>query len=147
MKILDSKLTNLAAFSGVSLSVTSSVGGSVIAAERVALGFQIALGAVLFVSAVLLLLGVVVCFRNLTPKLYLGIDEKAADKRLMAKQLKRDPEVVLLGYAATRVDELKRARSINERKADAATRAFRLIGGGFAALILAVPLIVVGTVV
>lgn len=146
MKVLDSKLTNLAAFSGVSLSITSSLGASVIAADRVPLGFQIALGSLLLASAVLLLVGVVVCFRNLTPKLYLGIEVDDAKARLTPQQLKRSLELALAKFAATRVAELERARAVNKTKAEAATRAFSSVAVGFSGLILAIPVTVVGTV-
>lgn len=43
MRIIDSKLSNLAAFSGLSISVSGGVGGSVLAAGKLQLGFEIGL--------------------------------------------------------------------------------------------------------
>jgi hypothetical protein len=68
MKTMDGKLTQLAAFSGVSISISGSVGGSVLAAGHLRHGFLIALGTCVGVAACLLLAAVVIAFRALSPK-------------------------------------------------------------------------------
>src|SRR4051794_10464683 len=65
MKTLDNKLVSIAAFSGVSLSVSGSVGASVVANGSLSLGFTIALGATLTVAVLLLLIAVLCCFAGL----------------------------------------------------------------------------------
>jgi hypothetical protein len=55
MKVLDGKLTNIAAFSGLALSIGGAVGSSVVVSGRLGLGFTIALGAVLSIAVSLLL--------------------------------------------------------------------------------------------
>jgi hypothetical protein len=62
---LDGKLTSIAAFSGLSLSISGSVGATVVAGGKLNTGFTIALDSVLGVAAGLFLASVIVCFSAL----------------------------------------------------------------------------------
>ncbi len=147
MRIIDGKLTNLAAFSGVSIAISGSVGGSVLAGGKLALGFAIALGATIAVAATLLLCGVVTAFRGLSPKAYEGIDEPSAEARVEQGSLERTADEAWARFASTLVVHLVSARQANDAKADATTRAFWLVGAGFAILVLAIVVTAVGSVV
>jgi ABC-type transport system involved in multi-copper enzyme maturation permease subunit len=147
MQTVDGKLTQLAAFSGVSLSISASVGGSVVAARHLSLGFSIALGACLVVASALLLSAVIVAFRALSPKLYHGVDEAAVIDRTTPNALEADPAEAMARFAASRRDILIIARGINDQKADATAHVFVLVGLGFAALVLGVVVTTVGSVV
>jgi hypothetical protein len=147
LRILDGKLTNLAAFSALSISISGGVGGSVIAGGRLALGFAIALGAVIGLAAVLLLLGVIAAFRGLSPKDFEGVTEGDAEARLTQGALERPPDEAWATFASTVVAQLVSARAANDKKAEAVTTVFRLVGCGFGVLVLAVLLTAVGAVV
>jgi hypothetical protein len=145
-RVLDGKLGQLAAFCGVSISITGAVGGSVVAAGRLSLGFTIALGAVLSTAALLLLAGVVLAFRGLAPKDFAGVSRNGARGRLKEERLALPASEGLPRLAATYVKVLERAREVNENKAQATTRAFVCVGLGFASLVLALLTAVVGSV-
>jgi hypothetical protein len=147
MKTLDSKLTQLAAFSGVSISISGSVGGSVLAAGHLHYGFLIALGACISIAACLLLAAVVIAFRGLAPKDYRGIDEAAPRQRTTVEAMQREPAVVVAEIAAARRDIFLAARVVNDRKARATSRTFTCVGMGFGALVLGVLVTTVGSVV
>src|SRR4051812_41156837 len=101
MKVLDAKLTNIAAFSGVSISISGSIGGSVLAANRLSLGFSIALGGTLTVAGVVLLSAVAACFAGLAPKNYKGISEDAAQDRVKRGRLRKEPAEAIAIMAST----------------------------------------------
>ena len=147
MRALDGKLTQLAAFSGVSISISGGLGGSVLASGRLPLGFAIALGASIAVAAGFLLAGVITAFRTLSPKLYQGVDEQAVIARTTPNALRREPSEAVATFAATRRIVLVEARQINDRKADCATRTFRWVGCGFSALVVALLVTAIGSVV
>ncbi len=147
MRIIDGKLTNLAAFSGLSISVSGGVGGSVLATGRLPLGFAIALGSTLALAATLLLGGVVTAFKGLKPRGYQGVEESAAEARLLQGSLERDVQDAWASFAATLVVNLVSARQANDAKATAAIRTFWLVGAGFSLLVLAIVVVAVGSVV
>lgn len=135
MRGLDAKLTQLAGFSGVSIAITSGLGGTLLAADRLQPGFTIALGACLGAAGVLLLAAVVSSFRALAPKDYQGVEETALSERTSPNSFKRPPDHAIASFAATRRDVLLAARTINDRKAASAARVFVLVGLAFAALV------------
>ena len=132
---LDRKLTNIAAFAGLSLSISGAVGGTVLAAGRLNPGFTIALGSVLSLAAVLFLASVIACFVGLAPKPYEGIADRGARKRISRKRLERPPEEVLRILANTYyLKFLPQARQSNHTKVRRVKIAFWFVGGGFAIL-------------
>ena len=147
MRGLDAKLTQLATFAGVSISISGGLGASVLASAKLALGFLIALGACIAVAASLLLAAVITAFRALAPKLYRGVDEASVVARTTPNALKRRPEDAIAVVAASRRDVLVAARGINDRKAIWATRVFILVGFAFGALVLGLVVTAVGSVV
>jgi hypothetical protein len=147
MKTLDGKLTQLAAFSGVSISISGSVGGSVLAAGHLKHGFLIALGSCVGVAACLLLAGVVIAFRGLSPKWYRGIDESTPKLRTKPEALQREPSLAIAEIAAGRRDIFLAARAVNDKKATATTRTFVCAGAGFALLVVGLLVTAVGSVV
>jgi hypothetical protein len=147
MKTMDGKLTQLAAFSGVSISISGSVGGSVLAAGHLKHGFLIALGSCIGVAACLLLAAVVIAFRALSPKWYRGIDESAPVMRTTPEALLRDPSVAIAQIAAGRRDIFLTARRVNDKKAKATVRTFVCAGLGFAFLVAGLLITAIGSVV
>jgi hypothetical protein len=147
LRILDGKLTNLAAFSGVSLAISGSVGGSVLAAGKLSLGFSITLGATVAIAASLLLAGVISAFSGLHPHEYEGITEADAEARLTQRSLERSEDEAWAQFAATAVVNLVSARMANDSKADTVERTFRLVGAGFSVLVVALLITAVGSVV
>jgi hypothetical protein len=147
MKTIDSKLTQLAAFSGVSISISGAVGGSVLAAGHLPHGFLIALGACIGLAASLLLATVVIAFVALSPKRYRGIDPVAVVRRTKPEELARAPTDAIAFIAAGRRDMFLTARAVNDKKATAATRTFVCAGLGFGFLVLGLLITAVGSVV
>jgi len=147
MRGIDSKLTQLAAFAGVSISISGSVGGSVLAAGRLSPGFLIALGSCLALGVSLLLAAVISAFRALSPKAYQGIDEEAVADRVTKEALARPPDQAIATFAGSRRDVLFKARSIIDGKADAAIRTFIWAGCGFVMIVLGLLVTAVGSVV
>jgi len=147
MKTIDGKLTQLAAFSGVSISISGGLGGSVLAAGHLPHGFLIALGACIGLAAGFLLTAVVIAFRALSPKLYRGIDVAAVQSRTTPDALVRDPSEAIAVIAAGRRDVFLTARDVNDRKARATTRTFISAGLGFGLLVVGLLVIAVGSVV
>jgi hypothetical protein len=143
---IDAKLTQLASFSAVSISISGGLGAGVLASSRLDLAFLIALGTCISVAAALLLAAVITSFRALAPKLYQGVDEAAVDHRTTPNSLKRPPQEAMASFAASRRDVLKAARAINDRKAKSASRAFLLVGLAFATLVLGLVNTAVGSV-
>jgi hypothetical protein len=121
-RTIDGKLTQLAAFSGVSISISGAIGGSVLAAQHLPAAFLIALGACLGLAALWLLAGVILAFRALAPKLYEGTDEREVIARTTPNTLRSDPATVIATFAGTHRDVLVAARKINDQKASATTR-------------------------
>ena len=147
LRSIDAKLSQLAAFSGVSISISATVGGSVLAAGRLSLGFLIALGASITLAAAFLLFAVITAFRGLAPKLYIGPTEEAITARTTGDALRREPEDVMATFVGSRRDVLVHARAINDGKARATTKTFIFAGTGFALIVLAVVVTAVGSVV
>lgn len=146
MTAIDGKLTQLSAFSGVSISISAGVGGSVLAAGRLPEGFAIALGACLGLAAIMLLTAVIRSFGALSPKLYHGIDEAAVAARTTPAALRTSPDVMVATIAAGRRDMLIAARAVNDRKARATTVTFVLVGIGFLLLVASLLVTAVGAV-
>jgi len=147
MKVLDSKLSSLATFSGLTLSVTATLGANVVVAGRLCQAFTVALGAVLVLAALALLLGVFSCFRGLRPKEYRGITLKAAASRVTPTRLGLPPQEALPVLAATYyTDLLPAARAANNVKLDRVVDAFRWTRLGLGLLVGALVLAVVGAV-
>jgi len=145
---LDSKLTNLAGFAGVSLSISGSVGSSVVLAGHLSLGFTIAVGACLATAVVFLLATVIACFIWLAPQNYPGLAERGSRGRLDEDRLSQDPSEALVNLAATYYLELlPKYRAINLEKANDLRRAYVLVSVGFSAIALALVVAVVGAVV
>jgi hypothetical protein len=147
MATIDGKLQQLAAFSGVSISISGAIGGSVLAAGDLPLGFLIALGALLGLASTTLLSGVICGFIALSPKLYHGIDEAAVATRVTEEALSREPATAIATFAGSRRDMLIAARTINDKKAEATITMFRLVAVGFACLVAGLLVTAVGSVV
>jgi hypothetical protein len=147
MRTIDSKLTQLAAFSGVSISISGAVGGSVLAAGHLPHGFLIALGACVGLAATLLLATVVLAFVALSPKRYRGIDPVAVMRRTKPEELARIPADAIAFIAAGRRDMFLASRAVNDTKATAATGTFVCAGLGFGFLVLGLLVTAVGSVV
>src|SRR5689334_14706030 len=77
MKVLDAKLSNLATLSGLSLSISASLGANVLVAGGLDTGFMIALGATLACAVALLLATTLTAFLGLRPKQYRGLTLKS----------------------------------------------------------------------
>jgi hypothetical protein len=147
MKTIDGKLSQLAAFCGVSISIVGGVGGTVLAKGSLPHGFSIALGASVGVAAVFLLATVVFAFRALSPKLYRGIDESAVEARTTPDALNREPSDAIAVIAAGRRDVFKTARNVNDKKAEQAIRLYICAGLGFGFLVVGVLIVAVGSVI
>jgi hypothetical protein len=146
MKVLDGKLSNVAAFSGVSLSVSGALGANVIASGRLEGSFEVAIGIALAAAVALLLAGVVSCFHGLTPKDFSGITPAAAAERVWPSSLRREPSEALAKIASTyATDILPQARWTNKKKVAATKRAFWLVGLGLAANVATLGLIVIAS--
>ena len=146
MRGIDAKLSQLAAFSGVSITISGGLGANVLASSRLGDGFLIALGACISIAALLLLIAVVSAFSALKPKLYKGVDEASVGARTTPNALRRQPEEAIAVFAASRREALITARAINDRKAKAASRSFVLVGAAFGALVASLIVTAVGSV-
>jgi hypothetical protein len=148
MKVLDGKLTNIAAFSGLALSIGGAVGSSVVVSGRLGLGFTIALGAVLSIAVSLLLARAILALSGLAPKNYRGITLEAARARVTPKRLELAPEEAVARLASTYYTAmLPQAREANQARCEAFKWAFRLVAGGLAGLVSGLILSSVGAVV
>jgi hypothetical protein len=124
-KVLDSKLTSIAAFSGVSLSISGSVGANVLASGNLRDGFVIFGGAGLVVAASLFLFVVLKCFSGLRPKNFEQISQTAAAERVGAERLGEEPAAARARLATTYyLNILPKAREANEEKLDAVHGAY-----------------------
>jgi hypothetical protein len=147
MRTIDGKLTQLAAFSGVSITISGGLGGSVLAAGHLPRGFLIALGACIGLAACSLLAAVVIAFRALSPKLYRGIDVATVQSRTTPNALKREPSEAIAHIAAGRRDIFLATRAVNDEKARATTKTFVCAGLGFGLLVIGLLVTAVGSVV
>ena len=147
MRTIDGKLTQLAAFSGVSISISGAIGGSVLAAQHLPAAFLIALGACLGLAALWLLAGVILAFRALAPKLYEGTDEREVIARTTPNTLRSNAASVIATFAGTRRDVLIAARKINDQKAKATTTAVICVVVGASFLVAGLLVTAVGSVV
>jgi hypothetical protein len=147
-KVLDSKLTSLAAFAGLSLSISASVGGSAVAGGKLSEGFTVAVGLGLVVSAVLLLLAVRKCFTGLRLKNFESISQEAADERVSAPRLSLEPAIARANLAATYYKRiLPAARTANAMKVSSVRCAYDFVGAGLTALVVTLCLTVLGAAV
>ncbi len=147
-RALDSKLTGIASFSGLALSIGASVGASVVVSGRLTLGFTIALGAVLSVASLLLLSAAVVALWALSPKDYQGISLRAGEDRVSDERLSGNVAHAIGDLAATYyVRMLPEARDTNAVKARRAHHAYRFVGAGLAGLVLSLILTTVAAVI
>lgn len=148
MKVLDGKLGTLATLSGLSVSISASLGATVLASGRLGTWFTLGLGLALGVAVVMLLRTVLAAFRGLRPKEYRGITLAAAEARVTPRRLALPPEDALAILAATYyTDILPAARSANNVKLGRVTEAFAHARVGLSALIAAVLVTAVGAVV
>lgn len=144
---LDAKLTSVAGFSGVSLSISGAVGAGVVVNGDLPTCWAAAVGVLLVVAIALLLGAVVVCFSGLSPKDYHGLPESVATARVRPDRLRKPVLDTLAVFASTYYTRLlPEARKANNAKVDAARAVYRLVALGFGALGLGVVVAVVGAV-
>jgi hypothetical protein len=147
MKVLDSKLSTLAAFSALSVSISASIGANVLVAGKLCTGITIALGVTLTVAVLMLLLTTLTAFRGLRPKPYRGITMDVAKARVTPRRLATEPGKALAVLASTYyTDILPAARAANDAKLDRVRGAFRYAALGLIALVTAVVLTALGAV-
>jgi hypothetical protein len=147
MKVLDSKLSMLAMFSGLSVSIIAALGAGVLVEGGLNSGFSIALGAVLASAAFLLLLTTQAAFSGLSPKKYRELAPDAAKARVTPRRLREKPEKALATMASTYyVRVLPAARKANAVKLDRVNVAFKRAALGLFLLIVAILLTAVGSV-
>jgi len=148
MKVLDDKLSTLATFSGLSVSISASLGANVLVARELDVGFTIALGVTLTAAVVMLLLTTLTAFRGLRPKEYRGLTLDSAKSRVTPRRLRADPAEAMAVLAATYyTDILPAARSANNVKLEKVGDAFRYARIGLIGLVVAVVLTATGAVV
>jgi hypothetical protein len=147
MKVLDGKLSTLATFSGLSVSISASLGANVLVAGKLCTGFTIALGATLTLAVAMLLATTLTAFRGLRPKQYRGITMAVATARVTPRRLSVEPDQALAVLASTYyTDILPAARAANNVKLDRVRAAFRYAAVGLIALVAAVVLTAIGAV-
>ena len=147
MKVLDSKLSNLATLSGLSVSISASLGANVLVTGKLCTSFTIALGVALTFAVVMLLLTTMTAFEGLRPKPYKGLTMKSAKQRVTPKRLSRSaPEAIATLAATYYVDILPAARAANDIKLEKVSRAFDYAAWGLIALVCAVVLTALGAV-
>lgn len=146
-RVLDEKLTSIAGFSAIALSIGGGVGSSAVVGGDLKLGLTIALGAVLSLAVVFLLIGALTALRGLHPKDYEGISLKAFDERLTKPRMRMDPREAIAKMAATYRDYLPQARNSNKAKVKAVKRAHLFVGIGLGLLATGLVLSAVGAVV
>lgn len=147
MKVLDSKLSTLAAFSGLSVSISASIGANVLVTGTLCTGFTIALGATLTFAVLMLLMTTLTAFSGLRPKPYRGITMEVAEARVTPRRLATEPGQALAVLASTYyTDILPATRVANDAKLDCVRGAFRYAALGLIALVAAVVLTALGAV-
>lgn len=144
---IDSKLTDIAALSGLALSIGAAVGASVVVSGDLRQGFTIALGAVLSVAAIFLLLAALIALSGLTPKPFQGISLKAAEDRVTDERLEGDPAEAITKLAATYYrNMLPKARETNGIKVARVRIAYWCVGVGLGGLVAGLILATVAAV-
>ena len=147
MKVLDAKLSTLASFSGLSVSISASLGANVLVAGRLCTGFTIALGITLTFAVSMLLATALMAFLGLRPKQYRGITMEVAKARVTPRRLAREPGGALAVLASTYyTDILPAARAANNVKLDRVRAAFRYAALGLIALVASVVLTALGAI-
>jgi hypothetical protein len=147
MKVLDAKLSNLATLSGLSVSISASLGANVLVAGKLCNSFTLALGAVLTFAVGMLLMTTLTAFQGLRPKPYKGLTMKSAKQRVTPKRLTRPAPDAIATLAATYyVDILPAARAANDIKLEKVSTAFDYAAAGLIALVFAVVLTALGAV-
>ena len=145
---LDSKLTGIASFSGLALSIGAGVGASIVVSGELSLGFTIALGSLLSVASLLLLAAAVVALWGLAPKSFQSLSLKAGEDRVSDERLSGNVAHAIGELAATYyVRMLPEARDTNAVKARRAHHAYRFVGAGLAGLVLSLILTTVAAVI
>lgn len=145
---LDSKLTSIASFSGLALSIGAGVGASIVVSGELSLGFTIALGSLLSLASLLLLAAAVVALWGLTPKPFQGIALQAGKERVSDDRLSDNVAHAIGELAATYyVGMLPEARGTNATKVRRARHAYWLVGAGLGGLVLSLILTTVAAVV
>ncbi|MEH3054253.1 MAG: hypothetical protein PGN13_09645 [Patulibacter minatonensis] len=138
-RALDQKLTQVATFSGLAVSLIGSVGSTLLARGNRHSGLaedsRVAAAVLLIVASTLLLASIGVAYWHIAPKKHLGIDEAEFDKRVLLTNL---DEPLGLRYL-TFVDRHRRthaqARIVNGRKATATLWAMGLVTAGMGAVV------------
>lgn len=147
MKVLDTKLSTLASFSGLSVSISASLGTNVLVAGKLCTGLTIALGITLTFAVSMLLATALTAFLGLRPKQYRGITMEVARSRVTPRRLAGEPGEALAVLASTYyTDILPAARAANNVKLDRVRAAFRYAALGLTALVAAVVLTALGAV-
>ena len=147
MEVLDGKLSMLATFSGLSVSISASLGANVLVSGHLETGITIALGVALAFAAIMLLLATLAAFRGLRPKEYKGITLDVASARVTPRRLRVSPAEAMAKLASTYYTEmLPAARAANGVKLDKVVEAFKYARLGLLGLIIAVVLTAVGSV-
>jgi hypothetical protein len=147
-RALDGKLTNIASFSAIALSISGAVGASVVVSGKLSPGFTIALGSVLGAAVLLLLAGALVALSGLSPKNYRGLALPAARDRVTPARLSDEPAKAIGILAATYyTGMLPEARETNQAKVRTIRRAFWLVGSGLGGLAVGLILSTVAAVV
>jgi len=147
MKVLDGKLNTLATFSGLSVSISASLGANVLASGGLSSAYSIALGLALTVAALLLFLTAITAFQGLRPKEYKGLTLDAARSRVTPRRLGEEPEMALAIMASTYyTDVLPSARAANGVKLDKVSKAFQYARLGLIGLIVSILVTTLGSV-
>ena len=142
---LDLKLTQIAAFSGLTLSISGSLGGSVLAAGRLPTCFELAAGIALGSGVAVLFLAVGSCFYGLFPKGYEGISLSVARDRVRPSRLSLEPAEAIGRLASTYYTAiLPPARLANVAKVTATKMAYRLVAAGLFAVVVGLLLVIIG---
>lgn len=143
---IDTKLTNVAAFAGVSLAIGGSLGGNVLTSGKIDDGFEIHIAVSLGLAVAFLTTAILVCFRGLWPAPFRGIELDAAKDRIRPDRLASEDAVEMLAstYATSL---LPSARGENNRKAKTAKWAYVFVQLGFTALAVSLVLTVIGATV
>lgn len=145
---LDSKLTGIASFSGLALSIGAGVGASIVVSGNLSLGFTIALGSMLSIASLLLLAAAVAALSGLTPKSFQSTSLQAGKDRVSDERLSGNAAHAIGELAATYyVRMLPEARDTNAVKARRARLAYQLVGAGLTGLVLSLILTTVAAVV
>lgn len=146
-RALDTKLSNVAAFCGVSLSVSSTLGVNLLLPHRLDQSFRVAAGATLIASLLCLLAAVWISFRGLKPKAFEGLAPERGERRVDREWIAQDPRQVLWTMASTNYVKLwPRAHAIAAKKAGSVTAAVRWASAGLFGVVLTVVIAVVGSV-